>query len=81
MNFVQLYQSPVQFWNFQAIKKNNMKLAIFLVSMMQSFLCNAIFDAELAMTIQELQSQKIDMQEVRKQLDKVFQAECENLNF
>ena len=48
---------------------------------MQSFSCNAIFDAELAMTIQELQSQKIDMQEVRKQLDKVLQAECENYNF
>ena len=71
----------MQFWKFQAIKKNNMKLAIFLVSMMQSISCNAILDEELAMTIQELQSQKIDMQEVRKQLDKVLQAECENYNF
>ena len=44
--------------------------------MMQSISCNAILDAELARTIQELKSQKIDMQEVRKELDKVFHAEC-----
>ena len=48
---------------------------------MQSISCNAILDAELAMTIQELQSQKIDMQDVRKELDKVFQTECEKSNF
>jgi len=57
-----------------------MNFAIFLVGMVQSVACNAILDAELAMAIEELQSQKIDMQEVRKELDKAFQSECENFN-
>ena len=64
-------------------KKNSqfqiMKFAIFL-SMVQTISCNAILDAELAMAIEELQSQKIDMQEIRKELDKVFQSECDTFN-
>ena len=57
-----------------------MNFAIFLVGMVQSVACNSILDADLATAIEELQSQKIDMQEVRKELDKAFQSECENFN-
>ena len=49
--------------------------------MAQSFSCNTILDAETAMAIKELQSQKMDMQHVRKELDKVFETECDNFNF
>ena len=48
--------------------------------MVQTISCNTILDAELAMAIEELQSQKIDMQEIRKELDKVFQSECDTFN-
>ena len=57
-----------------------MNFAIFLVGMVQSIACNSIWDEDLATAIEELQSQKIDMQEVRKELDKAFQSECENFN-
>ena len=56
-----------------------MKLAIFL--MVQSFFCKTILDAETAMAIKEFQSQKMDMQHVRKELDKVFETECDYFNF
>ena len=58
-----------------------MKLAIFLMVMVQSFSCNTILDAETAMAIKELQFQKMDMQHVRKELNKVFETECDNFNF
>ena len=57
-----------------------MKIAIFLAAMVQSISCNAIMDAELANAIDELQSQRIDMQEIRNELDKVFQSKCDNFN-
>ena len=71
-------------FSYSCISKKNsqfqiMKFAIFL-SMVQTISCNAILDAELAMAIEELQSQKIDMQEIRKELDKVFQSECDTFN-
>ena len=55
-----------------------MNFAIFLVGMVQSISCNSIWDADLAKAIEELKSQRIDMQEIRKELDKVFQSDCDN---
>ena len=81
MNFANFYQ--YQQFNQAAENKTKqltkiMNFAIFLVGMVQSIACNSIWDADLVNAIEELQSQKIDMQEIRKELDKVFQSDCDN---
>ena len=74
-----------QFQQFNQAAENKIKqltkimnFAMFLVGMVQSIACNSIWDADLVTAIEELQSQKIDMQEIRKELDKVFQSDCDN---
>ena len=81
MNFVNFHQ----FQQFNQAAENKIKqltkimnFAIFFVGMVQSIACNSIWDADLVTAIEELQSQKIDMQEIRKELDKVFQSDCDN---
>ena len=81
MNFANFHQ--FQQFNQAAENKTKqltkiMNFAIFLVGMVQSIACNSIWDADLVNAIEELQSQKIDMQEIRKELDKVFQSDCDN---
>jgi len=81
MNFPNFYH--YQQFNQAAKNKNKqltkiMRFAIFLVAMVQTISCNAIWNADLATAIEELQSQKIDMQEIRKELDKTFQSECDD---
>ena len=78
MNFANFYQ-------YQQLNQNKIKqftkimnFAIFFVGMVQSIACNSIWDADLVTAIEELQSQKIVMQEIRKELDKVFQSDCDN---
>ena len=55
-----------------------MKFEIFLAAMVQSTSCNAILESELANAIEKFQSQKIDMQKIRNELDKVVQSERDN---
>ena len=81
MNFANFYQ----YQQFNQAAENKIKqltkimnFAIFVVGMLQSIACNSIWDADLVTAIEDLQSQKIDMQEIRKELDKVFQSDCEN---
>ena len=81
MNFANFYQ----YHQFNQAAENKIKqltkimnFAIFLVGMVQSISCNSIWDADLVTAIEELQSQKIDMQEIRKELDKFFQSDCDN---
>ena len=81
MNFANFYQ----YHQFNQAAENKIKqltkimnFAIFFVGMVQSISCNSIWDADLVTAIEELQSQKIDMQEIRKELDKFFQSDCDN---
>ena len=81
MNFANFYQ----YHQFNQAAENKIKqlkkimnFAIFFVGMVQSISCNSIWDADLAKAIEELKSQRIDMQEIRKDLDKAFHSECDN---
>ena len=60
MHFTNFYQCLDYLLNIKA--GEIMKLTTFSVTMVQLISCNAIMDAELVTEIQELQSQKIDMQ-------------------
>ena len=56
-------------------------LATSLVAMMQTISCNAIFNEETVTAINQLQSQRIDMKEIRNDFDKMYRSECDDYIF
>ena len=57
-----------------------MHLATFLL-IMQSISCNAIINNDLKSAILKLQNIKLNMKEVRKDLDKINPFECDDFIF
>ena len=58
-----------------------MHLASFLFIMVQPISCNAILNNDLMSAILMLQNIKLNMKEVRKDLDKINPFECDDFIF
>ena len=58
-----------------------MHLASFLFLMIQPIYCNAILNNDLKSAILKLQNIKLNMKEVRKDLDKINPSECDDFIF
>ena len=58
-----------------------MHLASLLFIMVQPISCNAILNNDLKSAILKLQNIKLNMKEVRKDLDKINPSECDDFIF
>ena len=83
MYFIHLHQTTNQVLSTtsESYKVSKiMHLAAFLF-IMQSISCNAIINNDLKSAILKLQNTKLNMQQVRKDLDKMSRSECDDFIF